>query len=147
MDFAHIWDIASNWIAGVALVATFLGAVEKILGQGRGISAWRERKRERNRKLDELLETTERLECTADHEKQLQELSQGLACLTTNVSNLATQVTRHEEHICESLEERRHLSRGVLALLENAIDNGANGVCHGARDALSTYLQERAHNI
>lgn len=145
MDIAELWDTASGWIAGVALIATGASAIASLVKHKRGFSSWRENKRERKRALNHLIETAGRLEDACKLPEQMEKLSKNVTSTTIAVDRLADTVQRHEDYIIDSLEERRHLTAGMLAVLDWTIKNGANGEAHEARDAMRAYLNDKSH--
>lgn len=94
------------------------------------------------------------LNTLAEHSEEIVEAIIGmrhyeerLDLIQETLEAVVEQNRNHAIMIEDSLEERKYLMNGTLALLDKAIEDGANGTSHKARDEIREYQTRKSHEV
>ena len=105
----------------------------------------------RDQALDEIVENFKSITCATslanENARQIKELTERMDQFHEEQKALWTMINRHEESLNNSLEERRLLSKGLLGILDDAIERGANGKVHEARNDIMEYCMTVSHKL
>ena len=150
-----IWAVIKPYMTEISFLVTFTVLLFSIFGLKP--HEWWQRRKERKEAVERLVKAASKIEDNIESNKRLDaklnsvaERIETVCCDSSThegrIQKIEELLAQHAKMIDNSLEERKLTSMGMLALLDEAIDKrGANGKAHAARDALETYLHDRAH--
>ena len=143
-----IWSQVA--IAVFGGLSTFAGAVALIVGlitNTQKFKTWHRERTKRNKNLEVLADRAEDIQSLIDNQHQIHEIYKKLEKIELMVDKSTRDNGRQDKQIMTSLEERELLMYGVMAILDWAIDNGANGSAHNAREEIRKYKYAMSHRF
>lgn len=143
-----IWSQVA--IAVFGGLSTFAGAVALIVGlitNTQKFKTWHTERLKRNKNLDRLAERADDIQSLIDNQYHIHEMYEKLENIEKMVDKTSRDNGRQDRQIMTSLEERELLMYGVMAILDWAIDNGANGTAHNAREQIRKYKYAMSHRF
>jgi septal ring factor EnvC (AmiA/AmiB activator) len=142
-------DKVKPFIEMIAWVGTLITVITLLIVNRTKIKNWQDNRRERSRKLDDLISNATELQET---HKMLAELIEAATRTTESVTTLAKTVEetiahnkRQDAELERSRNQRRVHDIALFALVDTAAQNGHDGAITEARKVMLEHLQEVAH--
>jgi len=134
------------------VVITFVGvitAIYTLITYNKKIKTWRKIRRERQEKLDNLLENTALHNCGNCSIEELRDQVNTISESVETLANLVKETVRRNEQqdieIMRSRRQREVHDIALFALVDERKQSGANGAITNAHEALTNYLRDEAH--
>lgn len=143
-----VWtQVAIAVFSGLSTFAGVLALIAGIITNTQKFKAWNRERVKRNKSLDALAERADDIQSLIDNQYQMHEIYEKLEKIELIVDRTSRENVRQDKQIMTSLEERKLLMYGIMAILDWAIDNGANGTAHHAREELTKYKYIMSHRF
>lgn len=143
-----VWtQVAIAVFSGLSTFAGVLALIAGIITNTQKFKTWNRERVQRNKSLDALAERADDIQVLIDNQCQMHEIYEKLEKIELIVDRTSRDNGRQDRQIMTSLEERKLLMYGVMAILDWAIDNGANGTAHSAREHIREYKYSMSHKF
>ena len=138
-------EIAGAVFGTLSAFGGFIALIVGIITNTSKFKEWHHDRMDRDANLDTLANNIDLIRDLINQSGSISEMSEKLKVIDSKLRRVLSDNKRQDRQIRDSLRERKLFMIGLMALLDWAIANGANGSIRKAYNELRDYQYHRTH--